>query len=135
MKTTKTAAIISAYGKYWPKLDKSAINAEGWIDLDFAQEILRDKEIEMEHKSNYVYFSKYEYKVRPASLKGIENNNRWIPVMWPMEIDENKSYDLFDAENDEVMYNVSDFFEVMAISSQPCITHIREHINDKPFHV
>ncbi|MNK78055.1 hypothetical protein D3C87_976730 [compost metagenome] len=134
MKTTIEQAIEQAYGKYWATLG-CEVTREGWIDLEYAHKILKEKEIEMEHKSNYVYFSKYEYKVRPASLKGIENNNRWISAKFPVEIDENKSYDLFDAENKEVMYNVSDFFELLALLSHPSMTHIREHINDKPFHI
>lgn len=129
-------AIEVAYGEYWPIIDKSKLDMAGWLPLEEAHDILSEKKLEMEHKSNYVYFSKYEYKVRPKSLVGIELNNGWkaIPKSFELEIEEEKAYDLYDSENDSILWGVKGLFEVLAVTSCPSITHIREHIKQTPFY-
>lgn len=136
MEATVWKAIELAYGEYWPKIDKSKLDLAGWLPLEEAHDILSEKKIEMEHKSNYVYFEKYEYKVRPKVLLGIEVNNRWkaLPKSFDVEIDETKCYDLYDSETDSIFWKAQGVFEILALTACPSITHIREHIKQTPFH-
>ena len=68
---TKEEKIKEAYGEYWETLQP---DENGWSN----KMLFHDK----------VDFSKYAtkaiahgvYKVRPKSLQGIENNNRWIKI-------------------------------------------------------
>lgn len=141
MKVTKIAAISEAYGKHWNRLPKDAkvkaIENFGFISSDDAGGIelinIIGNDIDLE---DYSCISEKIRFYRPKSLQGIENNNGWERVddENTKSVKDDIHYDLYDAEDDEIMYNVSGIFNVLSLVLLPAITHIRISNNKKPIY-
>ena len=74
--TPKQQAIINAYGEYYDKV-KDEMLETGFVPYRLMQ---HSNGITFEFKQHHIVYGNPEPYVRPSSLRGIENNNRWIRI-------------------------------------------------------
>ena len=63
----KQESIKNAYGEYW---EQCKIDENGWCDYDDWLNFIGQS----------IYYDLFDWKMRPKSLFGIDNNNGWIRI-------------------------------------------------------
>lgn len=107
---TKEEVIREAWGEYY-EIVKDEINDNGWynfFDLDCTE-----RKRKLWHFENVLMTQSEEgHYIRPKSLKGIENNNRWISIKSEEDLPKEKgSYWILSINEDAVStyFNGIDF--------------------------
>jgi hypothetical protein len=141
MKGTKESAIISAYGKHWDSIDPAAqrgiIKNNGFMYFTRYEESKTPSQMFGEENIEKTFdFSSELAGHRPISLNGLEDNNGWdfIDDENTASVKDGIYYDLYDAENDDIIWGVEGVFFVLSLIGMPCITHIRISNNKKPLY-
>lgn len=87
METSKQKAIQKAYGEYWDSV-KDYIDNNGWINTTKFSVFTAPTSMPNNFETN----GEMCRKIRPKSLKGIENNNGWIKIKSKRHFPKNQNF-------------------------------------------